>query len=334
MSKRHDRGQQSNAIPELFLERLNEMVGDSLFVRIKTTFVERPTTFRVNTLKAKKAEVKEILFSLGFKMKDVPWMPDAFILQHKTKRELTETDLYKQGKIYIQSLASMVPPLLVDPQPAEKVLDLTAAPGSKTSQMAAMMQSKGELVANDVNKVRFFKLKHNMEMLGVADERPDWVFKLRMEHGADLVREYPNYFDKILLDAPCSAEARFVEGERETYGYWKEQKIKEMAYKQRQLLLSVWNALKPGGLLVYSTCTFAPEENEAQVSRLLERFPDAEVVPMTLTGLQTLPPLKEWKGKPFHEGVNKTSRILPTHDIEGFYVACIRKNKMPDERVA
>lgn len=327
MGKKGKNNQSSSAIPELFLERLNQMVGDALFSRIKQTFVERPTTFRVNTLKAKKAEVKEALFSQGFKMKDVPWVPDAFILQNKTKRELTDTDIYKEGKIYIQSLASMAPPVALNVQPGEKVLDLTAAPGSKTSQMAAMMQGKGELVANDVNKVRFFKLKHNMELLGVADERPDWTFKLRMEHGADLAREYENYFDKILVDAPCSAEARFVEGERETYGYWKEQKIKEMAYKQRQLLLSVWSALKPGGTLVYSTCTFAPEENEAQVSRLLERFPEAEVESVSIEGLQTLPTLKAWKEKPFHEKVKKTLRIFPTNEIEGFYIAKIKKSQ-------
>ncbi len=329
MAKRGKGASQSQGIPELFIERLKEMVGDSVFSRIKSTFAERPTTFRVNTLKTTKAEVKEVLFSQGFKMKDVSWMPDAFILQNKTKRELTDTDLYKQGKIYIQSLASMVPPIILQPKPGEKVLDLTAAPGSKTSQMAAMMQGKGELVANDVNKVRFFKLKHNMEILGVTDERPDWTFKLRMEHGADLVREYPNYFDKILVDAPCSAEARFVEGERETYGYWKEAKIKEMAYKQRQLLLSVWSALKPGGLLVYSTCTFAPEENEAQVSRLLERFLDAEIESVCVDGLTAIPILKAWKEKSFHEGVKKTLRILPTNEIEGFYIALIRKKINP-----
>jgi 16S rRNA (cytosine1407-C5)-methyltransferase len=318
---------QSSGIPELFSERLKQMVGDSLYNRIKSTFIERPTTFRVNTLKATKLEVREGLFSLGFKMKDVPWIKDAFILQNKSKRELSETEIYKNGKIYVQSLASMAPPVVLDPQPGEKVLDLTAAPGSKTSQMAAMMKGVGELVANDLNEVRFLKLKHNMELLGVADTRPDWIFTLHMEHGADLVNKYPDYFDKILVDAPCSAEARFVNGERETYGFWKEDKIKDMAYKQRQLLLSVWSALKPGGTLVYSTCTFAPEENEAQVSRLLERFPEAEVEAVQIEGLQSLPILKTWKEKPFHVNVKKTLRILPTNEIEGFYIAKIKKKK-------
>lgn len=167
---------QSHGIPEKFLERLAQIVGPSFLAQIKQTFVERPTSFRVNTLKGKKDEVIEVLNQNGFKFERVLWYKDAFILLNKSKRELTDLDIYQEGKIYIQSLASMIPPLVLDPQPGEKVLDLTAAPGSKTSQIAALMEGKGELVANDNNKIRFFKLKHNMEILGVN-------VKLRMEHG-------------------------------------------------------------------------------------------------------------------------------------------------------
>lgn len=317
---------QSRQLPEKFLERLTEIVGPSLFRDIEKTLVERPTTFRINTLKARGHVSRGVLEELGFKLKTVPWYKDAFVLLNKTKRDLMELDLYKNGEIYIQSLASMIPPLVLDPKPGEKVLDLTAAPGSKTSQIAALMGKQGELVANDNNKVRFFKLKHNMELLGVAEEQSGWTFTLRMEHGAGLPREYPEYFDKILLDAPCSAEARFIAGEPKTYGYWSERKIKEMAYKQRQLLLSAWGALKPGGILVYSTCTFAPEENEMQVSRLLERYPDeAEMIVVDVKDIKTLRPVAEWKGKVFHKDVQKAIRILPTREIEGFFVAKIKK---------
>lgn len=325
MAKNKQRGA-ATGIPEEFLERLTTIVGPSLFHEIEKTFVERPTTFRVNTIKATREEVLETLGQEGFKVDRVAWYSDAFVLKNKTKRELTDSPLYTAGKIYIQSLASMVPPLVLDPQPGEKILDLTAAPGSKTSQIAALMHRKGELVANDNNKIRFFKLKHNMELLGVTEEYPGWTFTLCMEHGAGLPKEYPEQFDKILLDAPCSAEARFVSGEPKTYGYWKEHKIKEMAFKQRQLLLSAWQALKPGGVLVYSTCTFAPEENEVQISRLLERNENAELLPIEVTGLKTLKPLSVWREKPFHEKIDKAVRILPTKDIEGFFVAKIKKS--------
>ena len=364
-------------LPEKFLERLTEMFGVSLFREIEKTFVERRTTFRINTIKSKKEEVIEVLNQNGFKIRQVTWYKDAFVLLNKSKRELTDLDIYNEGKIYIQSLASMIPPLVLDPQPGEKVLDLTAAPGSKTSQIAALIGCVGEIVANDNNKIRFFKLKHNMEVLGVTNTpRPAvaghpsprgdfstslleegvprggrevfaWQFTLRMEHGGALCREYPEYFDKILLDAPCSAEARFIAGEPKTHGYWKEQKIKEMAYKQWGLLLAAWSALKPGGTLVYSTCTFAPEENELQITKFLERVKDGEILPaqggsasggdIELKDVKRLPIVKTWpssakatagkKNKVVNpEVVKKAMRIMPTREIEGFFVVKIMKH--------
>lgn len=310
----------SRGLPEKFLERLTDIVGPSLYREIEHTFVERPTTFRVNTIKAKREEIVEYLNSQGFKIRQITWYKDAFVLLNKTKRELCNLDIYENGKIYVQSLASMVPPLVLDPQPGEKILDLTAAPGSKTSEIAALMNQEGELIANDNNKIRFFKLKHNMEVLGVNA-------KLRMEHGGALCHEYPEYFDKILLDAPCSAEARFVEGDPKTHGYWKEQKIKEMAYKQWGLLLAAWTALKPGGTMVYSTCTFAPEENELQITKFLERNTDCQILDIQiLTDIRRLPIVKEFKNKKVNpEVVKKAMRIMPTKEMEGFFVALLKK---------
>lgn len=337
---------QSGVLPEIFVERMQSLFG-AYASHIEKTFVERPTTFRINALKvAPNENIKAMFAENGFKMKEVPWNKGAFVLQNKTKRELTDSDVYNQGKIYIQSLASMVPPIILDPKPGDVVLDLTAAPGSKTSQMAAMMQRTGELVANDVNKVRFFKLKHNMELLGVADtsvlgETPPhpsptrggsvdeaWKFALRMEDGSRLCGEYGEYFDKILLDAPCSAEARFVVGDVKSFGYWSEKKIKEMASKQRKLLFSAWHALKKGGTLVYSTCTFAPEENELQISKFLERFAgeyEVQNISSLVSGLKSFPTVSEWKGKKIHPDVKKSLRIFPTNEIEGFFVVKIVK---------
>ena len=306
-------------LPEKFLERLTEIVGPSLYREIEHTFTERPTTFRVNTIKTKREEIVEYLNSQGFKIRQIVWYKDAFVLLNKSKRELCDLDIYEEGKIYVQSLASMIPPLVLDPQPGEKILDLTAAPGSKTSQIAALMGCVGELIANDNNKIRFFKLKHNMEVLGVNA-------KLRMEHGGSLCREYPEYFDKILLDAPCSAEARFVVGDPKSTGYWKEQKIKEMAYKQWGSLLAAWSALKPGGILVYSTCTFAPEENELQITKFVERVGDCEISDIGILDIKKLPLVKEFKNKKVNlEVVKKAMRIMPTKEIEGFFVCKLVK---------
>lgn len=313
-----------HSLPEKFVERLQLICGSENFRQIHSSFHERPTTFRVNTIKSTREKVLETLRSEGFKLQLVNWYRNAFVLQNKSKRELGHTEMYRNGEIYMQSLASMVPPLLMDLQPGQKVLDLTAAPGSKTSQIAAILERQGELVANELNKVRFFKLKHNMELLGVAGD--DDFLKLRMEDGGKLCFDYPEYFDRILLDAPCSAESRFIEGDLRSYGFWKEMKIKDVAYKQRKLLLAAWAALKPGGILVYSTCTFAPEENEMQVMRLIERNPEqARLMPAKIDGLRNLPILGEWKREVFSKEINNCLRIFPTKDIEGFFVAKIRK---------
>lgn len=329
MSKKKGKKTYSTVLPDKFPERLELMFPPALAVEVRASFVERPTTLRINRIKAGN-EVIEELKSLGFVLEQVDWYKDAYILRNKTKRELTDCASYKLGKIYIQSLASMVPPLILAPKPGEKILDLTAAPGSKTSQIAGMMGLEGELMANDNNKVRFFKLKHNMELLGVGDgteknQTDNWKFTLRLEHGGDLTREFPEYFDKILLDAPCSAEARFVTNNPNTFGYWSERKIKEMAYKQRSLLFAAWSALKPGGILVYSTCTFAPEENELQLERLLERYPEVELLPIQVKLPPALPTLSAWKGKKISTAIAPAYRLKPTAQIEGFFVALLRK---------
>lgn len=329
MSKKKNKKTYSTVLPDKFPERLELMFSPSIAAEVRASFVERPTTLRINRIKGSKEVIKE-LEADGFKFDRVSWCEDAFVLRSKTKRELTDTETYKLGKIYIQSLASLVPVLVLDPKPGEKILDLTAAPGSKTSQIAALMAGRGELAANDNNKVRFFKLKHNMELLGVGDgvvrdPAADWKFSLHMKHGGDLCRDYPEYFDKILLDAPCSAEARFVTNDPDTFGYWSERKIKEMAFKQRSLLFAAWAALKPGGTLVYSTCTFAPEENELQIDRLLERYSDAELIKINLDLPSALPPLKTWKGKDISKALSLACRIKPTPLIEGFFVAKLTK---------
>mgnify|MGYP001572916821 CR=1 FL=1 len=311
---------------EGFFERLEVIVGTSVYEKIKDTFTVRPTTFRVNTLKASRHEVMMELSKNGFKVEQIVWYKDAFILKNKSKRELSNLSIYTEGKIYIQSLASMVPPLEMELEPGDVVLDLTAAPGSKTSQIAALLQRKGELVANDVDKIRFLKLEHNMYHLGVAalEDDTDWNFTLKLGQGRHLVKEYDNYFDKILLDAPCSAEARFDLNNSKTYSFWSERKVRDMAYQQRTLLLGAWQALKPGGILVYSTCTMAPEENEIQVSRLLDRFDDAKICTI-MVPLKKIPPVLEWKELVLNKKIKKSLRVYPTNQIEGFFIAKIKK---------
>lgn len=309
-------------LPPKFEQRFIELFPEPIDqIKIRKTFAKRPTTFRINTLKSSLDEVLPQLQQNGFKFDRVEWSADAFILRNRSKQDLMELSIYTDGKIYIQSLASQLPPVILEPQPEEKILDLTAAPGSKTSQMAAMMSNTGEIIANDMNKVRFFKLKHNLENLGVTNA------KLRMENGVFLCREYDAYFDRILLDAPCSAESRFVLGDPKTLGYWSEPKVKDMAYTQRKLMLSAWQSLKPGGTLVYSTCTISPEENELQITKFLEKVDNAKLIPIKLPGINNLKIPNEFRNKQIPADVLQNClRVYPTADIESFFVAKILKH--------
>ncbi len=354
MAKNNDK---INQLPARFRERGLETYGSYFWQQIEQTFVSRPVTFRVNTIKNSRKEVMDELSADGFKLKSVPWYRDAFILFNKKKNDLEATDLYKNGKIYLQSLASMVPVLVLAPAPGERVLDLTAAPGSKTSQIAAMMEMKGELVANDNDEVRFQKLKHNLELLGVTPplnlplregetmilgdpsslrrgagrclglqkEGSSCFCSVYNENGHKLCQQFSDHFDKILLDAPCSAEARINLSERRTFGFWNERNIRDHAFMQRQLLCGAWGALKSGGVLVYSTCTFAPEENEVQISKFLESFPDAKIAEIRIDGLQKTESVLQWKGKDLNKQIKKCWRIMPTVEVEGFFVCKILK---------
>lgn len=317
-------------LPAEFLERLRKIIPSQRRDEAANTFTEpRPTTFRVNTLKIASPPIQEKLQHLGFRLEKVSWYPDAFILRKGSLRELQETDVYKNGEIYVQSLSSMVPPLVLNLQPGEKVLDLTAAPGSKTTQIACLMKGEGEIVANDNNRIRFFKLKANVELQVGAGLVP-LQMRLTQRPGELFGRDFPEQFDKVLLDAPCSAEGRFLTTEPASYKYWKPAKVKEMVRKQKNLILSAFRALKSGGTLVYSTCTFAPEENEGVVDWLTEKCRGALQYAPTIEKITFPIPnqmagLSGWEGKTFHPSIRNTIRILPTSLMEGFFLARIRK---------
>ncbi len=290
---------------------------------LKTFSTDRPTTFRVNTLKTNSRALKEQLEQYGLKMENILWYRDAFILRKGAQKDLEKTDLYKKGEIYVQGLSSMIPPLALNPQPGEKVLDLTAAPGSKTTQLAALMQNQGEIWANDENSIRLEKLKANVEKQGASI-----VHLLEPSDGGLVWKDHFEAFDRVLLDAPCSSEGRFQVDTPSTYGYWKEDTNRKMAKIQRRLFKSAFFSLKPGGTLVYSTCTFSPEENEMVLNGALENYGEglemedfSPNLPLYMRGLSA------WDDLKLNPSVVKSLRVLPTPDIEGFFVAKLRKTK-------
>ena len=309
-------------LPEKFIEILQELFpSNSDFQNVCKTFQKRPTTFRVNTLKTTTEKVLEELKQNRIKYQKSSFSDIAYIVDSKFRKQLMDLQIYQDGHIYLQSLASQLPVVILDPKPGETVLDLTAAPGSKTSQIAALMKNQGRLIANEQNKPRFFKLMHNMQNLGVlnSEKSEDEFIKLYLDNGISLPYKLNIKFDRVLLDTPCSAESRFVASDPSTYKYWHIKKVKTLMQTQKRLLKSAFHALKPNGTLVYSTCTINPYENELQIEKFLTKNPNAKLEAINVSGLNYAPLFKTDTDLSF------SKRIMMDKNIESFYVAKITK---------
>jgi len=307
-------------LPKQLLERWEEIYSKKEFNRLLDALSKKYfPTFRTNTLKISSAELKKLLEERDFILEKVNWYSDAFILKNKSIRELTETDQYKNGFLYIQNLSSMIPALVLDPQPDEKILDITAAPGSKTTQIATLMHNSGELTANDLSYKRLFKLKENLKNMGVTNTK---VLNLP---GESFWKNLPEYFDKSLVDVPCSMEGRIKVDDPKTYKDWSTKKIKQLSKLQKYLLRSAISATRVGGTIVYSTCTLSPEENEEVIEWAVEKTPSAlSVEPIILPNVPMQKGLTSWRKKKFKHTAN-CARIFPNETMEGFFIAKIKK---------
>ncbi|MFZ4713929.1 MAG: RsmB/NOP family class I SAM-dependent RNA methyltransferase [Bacteriovoracaceae bacterium] len=309
-----------NQLPPLFLERLEKILAAQHFEQVKQTFYqERLVSFRLNSLKNPSPEIVQELQKV-FTLTNVPWMKDAFLVQASERDKLTHSPYFKDGTIYIQNLSSMLPPLILNPTKFDRVLDLTAAPGSKTSLMSSLMGNEGEIAAVEISRDRFFRMVQNLKTLGVTN------VKTFLKDGERVWKSTPELFDKVLIDAPCSTESRFYIDDPETYAYWGMKKIKEMVKKQSRLLFSAVQSLKVGGTLVYSTCSFAPEENEEVLDRILKKFEGKIILEdFEIPLANATPGLVEFSNKTYSPMLSRSKRILPDHAMEGFFLSKIKK---------
>ncbi len=308
-------------LPALFRQRLMYEISKEKLNEILESFCfEKPVSIRINTLKTNKEFVKKSLSLLQILYKEVLWYNDALILPKVGKSQITETTLYKQGLIYIQSLSSMIPALVLQPQPDDKILDLTAAPGSKTTQIAQMINNLGAIVANDISRQRMYRLQTNLQQQGITNVSMSF---LKGEH---IWKKYPNYFDKVLVDVPCSMEGRFLSQDPSTWKDWSIKKGKILSSLQKQLLRSAFYAAKPGGTIVYSTCTLAPEENEEVIQWLYEKEEKHMTIEkIYIANLKTDKAISSWKNKIFTDTIKNTIRIYPSESMEGFFIAKIKR---------
>ena len=297
---------------------LTELLGDEVEALLAWAKQKLPPVIRVNTLKIEVPALRSRLEAQGFELEPIPFYPEAFRVRHAPV-EVGKTLEHFLGYYYVQDTASMLPPLVLNPQPGERVLDIAAAPGSKTTQMAQMMRNTGLIVANDVDVERIRALASNLDRLGVLNT------VVTETDGYKLGFEQENFFDRVLLDAPCSAIGTLHKA-YEITRWWAWTKVGMLVRTQKGLILAAYRALRPGGLMVYSTCTLVPEENEGVVRFLLERHPEAQLLEPPDFGLRMRPGLLEWKRNRYPEAVARTRRIYPyENEMEGFYIALIRK---------
>lgn len=309
-------------LPPAFLNRLRAIVPADQWGSTLEGFQRPvPTCFRVNRLKAGVGPVLQELANLGIATEAVPWREDSFVIADAQRSLLTNSAAFVEGRIYIQNLSSIFAAQALDAQPGEEILDLAAAPGGKTLVLAAAMDNRGRLAAVEAVKSRFFRLKNNVELHGAGE-----LVQCYLKDGREVGYKVPERFDRVLLDAPCSSESRFYTEEPESYKYWSEKKVKEMQRKQKKLLRSALMALKPGGVMVYSTCSYSPEENEVVVDRELKRMAgQLQVLPIELPFDNYQPGLTAWGKKAFDPQLLNAVRILPSDTMEGFFLCVLKK---------
>jgi len=308
-------------VKEQFLERIRLMLGDETEKYLKCIEHEPRHSIRVNTLKMQEKELKERLEKKKWKISQ-PFdsFPAIIIDSNLLPGELGRALEHQLGYYYVQELSSMMPPIALDVKKNELVLDLCAAPGSKTTEMAMMMENKGNIIANDVRPDRLIALTSNLERCGASN-----VIVTRM-NGIVLCRrlaEHGFLFDKILVDATCSGEGT-IRSDYDAMKIWNVHMIKKFSSMQKRLLMEALKCLKPEGILVYSTCTHAPEENEEVVDFAIKKF-NVKVQEIKLP-LKFRQGIVEWKGRKFDEQVKKCARIWPQdNDTNGFFIAKMKK---------
>jgi len=303
----------SEGLDQLFLDLVGEQ-RHAIYAQIGKSL---PHTIRFNPLKGSVEKQQELLRAQGFGFEPWPGLPNVYRITHQPY-PIGKSLSHFLGHIYVQDLSSMIPPLVLQPQPGDWVLDVSAAPGSKTTQMAAMMQNQGVLLANDVVMKRLQALINNLQRMGVVNTV---VFKW---FGEQFGNQYFEQFDKILLDPACSGLGTLHKNP-EVLSWWTPNHCVRLASSQQKLLISAIKALRPGGVLVYSTCTLTPEENEEIIDFALRHFP-VTLEPVTLSGIATHPGLTRFRNKQFHPELTKAIRIYPfENESEGFFVARLRK---------
>ena len=298
-----------NNIPEFLYHLLIAQYGKNLTNTIIEGYSQkRPLTVRANTLKNNIQNIKSTFDSFGIPYKEVSWYKEALIIEDISEQQIKDLNIYKNGEIYLQSLSSMIPPIVLSPKEDENILDMAAAPGGKTTQMLALSQNKAYITACEKNKIRAERLQYNLNKQNA--NRVNVMIKD--------ARQLDDFFsfDKILLDAPCSGSGTIYINDKKLETTFTEDLVNRSTKLQSVLLKKAITLLKPGHEMVYSTCSILSQENE----EILQKFIDKkmiEILPIdsSIFSYAILLPTT----------VQGTLCICPSKLYEGFFIAKLRK---------
>ena len=298
-------------VPAYLWQMLTAQYGEETAERIAQGYAaQRAVTLRANPLKTDAATVCQALADKDIETKPVSWYGDAMIVENAREDALTQLDMYERGEIYLQSLSSMIPPMFLGAKPGENVLDMAAAPGGKTTQIAALTGNQAMITACEMNKIRADRLKYNVQRQGATRVT---VMNIDSRNMDDLFS-----FDRILLDAPCSGSGTVQLGNPRSKGQFNKEFLGRTTKQQEALLLKALRLLRPGCEMIYSTCSVLAQENEDIVRRVLKKA-NAEVVELDLSAFESVPQLPVT--------IPGTLCVCPDALYEGFFVAKIRRKK-------
>lgn len=298
-----------NKYPTFLYDMLLKQYGeDTLNKIVEGCSIKRNVTLRVNTLKASMDKVKEALDISDIKYNDVSWYKDALVIYDVDENVIRGLQIYKDGKIYLQSLSSMFPVVVLEPKEDENILDMAAAPGGKTTQIVAMSDNKSLVTACEKNKIRCDRLRYNLEKQGAKS------VNVLMQDSRKLDSYFS--FDKILLDAPCSGSGTLDLSDINLEKKISKELIDRSVKTQLELLKKAISVLKSGHEMVYSTCSILKEENEDNLKKILKNE-NIEIVPIDKDLFKDIPQLQTT--------IEGTICVMPSKLYEGFFVAKLRK---------
>ena len=292
-------------LPNFLIEKLNLQYNEEITKKIIEGYGQRRvSSFRVNTLKSNVCKIERILIENKINYNKVSWYNEAFIVENE--ESLRKLDIYKNGDIYMQSLSSMLPPLILNPKENYDILDMAAAPGGKTTQIAALTNNNANITACEMSNIRAERLKYNLERQGA-------LAYVMVKDARNIDKFFS--FDQILLDSPCSGSGTINMNNTDLNKYFTLELVEKCKKTQRSLINKAVQILKGGKELVYSTCSILKEENEEIVKTIMNK--GMEIVPIEFEGKETLPQLPTT--------IDGTLCICPTQEYEGFFIAKLRK---------